>query len=220
MMKKISTLLFVVGVSFVATTLFAQSRIVGEGPVVKKTINVTDFEKIGFAVHGRVILKQGSYHVEVEGQANIIEALNKDVENGKWNIGFENHNRVKNYKDLTFHITMPTIAGIGIAGGGEFSTEGQFTGLGSMDFSIAGSGDIQFAGDAETVKISIAGSGAIKAESLTTKDCKVSIAGSGDCFIGVSDNLKVSIAGSGNVRYKGEPSIKTSIAGSGNVSSM
>lgn len=194
----------------------------GEGPLVKKTLDIDNFESIGLGLQATVYLTQGNnYKVEIEAQQNIIDELNKEVKNGSWSIGFDENYRVNNYKRATVWITMPTIESMAIGGSGDIIGETPFKNLGDLKISIGGSGNITFAGDAEDLKLSIAGSGKIKAEDLKVDNAKVSIAGSGTTYLHVDNgDLDVSIAGSGKVYYKGKAGIKTSIAGSGSVSSI
>ena len=204
-------------------TLSAQAqrwgKINGEGPLIKKELKVDDFNKLGLAVGGRIYLSKGNTQkVEVEGQENIINNIETDVDNGKWSIEFDQ--KVRDYKQLTFYITVPEITGLSIAGSGKITTNDTFDKTSKMDMSIAGAGTIEFNGSTSELKVSIAGSGTVKAEDLKAENCKVSIAGSGDSYVHVDGQLKVSIAGSGDVRYKGSPSVKSSIAGSGNISSL
>ena len=194
-------------------------RISGEGPLVKKELNLENFNKIGLAVGGEVFLSRGNTQkVIVEGQENIINNIETDVDNGKWSIEFDR--KANDYKKLTFYITVPEITGLSIAGSGRITTEDTFGQTSKMNMSIAGAGTIEFNGSTANLKVSIAGSGTVKAEDLQAENGKVSIAGSGNCYIHVNDQLNVSIAGSGDVRYKGSPSVKSSIAGSGNISSL
>lgn len=187
---------------------------------IKKELNLSSFNRFGLAVNGKVYLEKGTQQkVVVEGPQYIIDQLNTEVKDGGWSIGLKNE---KEYQggELVFHITLPEVTGLSIAGQGSIISKNKFTGINELSFSIAGSGDIEFAGDANILKISIAGNGDVNAPDLEAKECKVSIAGSGDCIINVKDELKVSIAGNGAVKYKGSPSIKSSIAGSGSVSSL
>ena len=194
-------------------------KIVGEGPTVEKELQLDDFKKIGLSINAKVYLKKGKQQkVTIEAQQNIIDNIKTEVRRDSWEIKFEE--KVKNYSTVIINITMPTVEGLAIAGSGSIIGQDSFEGLDEIDFSIAGSGDIDFAGSAKELKISIAGSGDIKAEDFSVADCEVSIAGSGDCNISVNENLKVSIAGSGDVNYKGRPRIKSSIAGSGNLKSL
>lgn len=194
-------------------------KIKGEGPKVTQELNVDAFTGIGLSVSGKVVLTKGATQsVKVEGQANMIANLDLEVKEKSWSIEFKD--RAGDYEPLVFYITLPDVHALSIAGSGSIVSQNSFTGLDVLNLSIAGSGDIEFGGSADEVKISIAGSGDIKSEGLKAGSCKVSIAGSGNCFIDVSNALNVSIAGSGDVRYKGNPKVKTSIAGSGRVESL
>ena len=219
--------LLLVGLFLIPATSHAQmwgkrKTITGQGALVKKTLSVSDFEKVGLGLNATLYVTQGnSYKVEIEAQENIINELNKEVEDGSWNIGFGDKVNARDYKKAKVWITMPTVKALSIGGSGEIIGQTPFTNLGDLKLSIAGSGDIEFAGDADDVKLNIAGSGTIKAEDLRVDNAKVSIAGSGTSYIHVNNgDLDVSIAGSGKVYYKGKAGIKTSIAGSGKVSSI
>ena len=227
-MKAIKFLtLFTVCLLLLPTTSEAQRwgkkrSISGEGPLVKKTLDIDGFTNIGLGLSGTLYLTQGNtYKVEIEAQQNIIDELNKEVKNDGWSIGFENGVNAKNYKKVTVWVTLPNVGKASIAGSGAIYSKGAFNNLGDLKLSIAGSGNIEFMGDADFVELNIAGSGKIDARDLKAADAKVSIAGSGTSYIHVDNgDLKVSVAGSGNVYYKGKASIKTSIAGSGKVASI
>lgn len=198
-----------------------RQSISGTGGMVTKTLNIDNFDKVGVALNAKVILTQGnSQSVTVTGQQNIIDILEKDVDGRSWDIGFPSKYKVKNYDKLTIKITMPSFRALAIAGSGEIETNGDFSGLGNVNMAIAGSGDISVGGSAQDIRLEIAGSGSIDVAGLTSTDCDVEIAGSGDCQVNVGGKLDVSIAGSGSVRYKGSPSVSSSIAGSGSVRSM
>lgn len=211
-----------------STTSFAQSwdwgskkTISGEGAVVTKNISLDDFQSIGLSIKAKVIVKKGSQQsISIEAQQNIIDQIQKEVKNGSWEITFGNNVRARDFKDVTINITIPTIKALSIAGAGDIVTADAFDGLDEVKLSIAGAGDIEFLGSANSAKVSIAGSGDVQAEKFTVKDCKVSIAGSGSCYVDVSGELKASIAGSGDVKYKGSPKVSISAAGSGRVTSM
>ena len=50
---------------------------------------------------------------------------------------------------------------------------------------------------------------------LSAKKAGISIAGSGDCTVDVSEMLDAKITGSGNVYYTGAPTVNSRVAGSG-----
>ena len=193
--------------------------ITGQGEIVKKKLNVDNFHSVGLGIHATVYLTQGSSHsVEIEAQQNIIDNLELDVENGSWNI--KGKKRIKEYKAVVIHITMPTVKALSIGGSGKIIGKNEFKNLEELKVSIGGSGEVSLAGSATATSISIAGSGKVDVRQLGSGSSKVNIAGSGDAYVDAKDKLTVSIAGSGSVFYNGKPSIKTSVAGSGKVESL
>ncbi|HKK73493.1 MAG TPA: head GIN domain-containing protein [Saprospiraceae bacterium] len=205
-----------------AQSWISKKSLNGEGLLVKQEMDIEGFTAIGLGIQAEVYLKQGNnYQVEIEAQQNIIDALEKEVDDEQWDISFPNNLRVRNYKKVTIWITMPTLTDVAIGGSGKIIGETPFKGLGDLEISIGGSGMIQLAGDAKDAELNIAGSGTIQTEDLKVNNVEISIAGSGKTYIHVDDgNMDVSVAGSGKVYYKGKARVSTSIAGSGSVKSI
>ena len=224
MSKFIKKMPLLVCLCFLTFALSAQwysgGGIRGEGPTVTKTIDLEKISGLSLGVPGDVHLMEGKRQkIEIKGQKNIIENIERDVRNGVWKIEFDRN--VKKMDDLDIYITLPSFRKLAIAGSGSIIGKDAFNNLEDLSVSIAGSGEIGLEGAAETLEVSIAGSGDVELSDLKVKECEVSIAGSGDCEINVSTRLDVSIAGSGDVKYKGNPGkVKSSIAGSGDVRSF
>lgn len=83
-----------------------------------------------------------------------------------------------------------------------------------------GSGNISIDGTSKNISTTVSGSGDVKIAGLKAESVKVSIHGSGDTEVFASETLDVEIFGSGNVHYKGEPKISSAIHGSGEVSQL
>ena len=104
----------------------------------------------------------------------------------------------------------------GIAGSGKI----ELTNLDQHDIkvSIAGSGTIKATGKVEEVRISIAGSGDADLGGVVSEDVTVKIAGSGNADIAPRDEAEIHIAGSGDVNLHTNPrKVETHIAGSGRI---
>lgn len=86
-----------------------------------------------------------------------------------------------------------------------------------LGLSIAGSGDITAAGQAQSASFSIAGSGDLDASGLRSTDAKVSIAGSGNIKAQATGTASASIAGSGDIAITGGARCQTSKHGSGDI---
>ncbi len=214
------------------------SGIVGEGPIVEKTLDEDDFTGIALSVPAHVELRQGNKQsIVVKGQQNIIDNLKTRVKGNTWHIGFEKG--VRNHDKLKFYITIPTLEKASIHGSGKIEGKGRWSNLEDLDCSIHGSGDIILDVDSKNVACSIHGSGDIRLSgqtkyhevkihgsgdvrnaALSATHGAVKIYGSGTAKIAVQKDLDVSIHGSGDVYYKGSPSLETSIHGSGNVRSL
>ncbi len=220
-MKALSFPIFLFAFLFVLTAQGQKywGSITGEGPVVKEELSLDEFQSVGLGISGTIYLTPGkTQKVIVEGQKNLIDNLKQEVKNGSWNIAFDKN--VQGKTDMKFYITLPTVKTLAIGGSGKIISKEAFNGLGALKLAIGGSGNIEFAGTADSVEISIGGSGSVKAGELKVQTSKVSIGGSGNCYIEVGERLDVSIGGSGSVHYKGRPRINSSIAGSGKLVTM
>lgn len=235
-MKKLNFILV-----FLATTLISYcgdaQTVKGSGSVTSKTISMDKITSIGLGISADVYLRQGAkQEIEIKGQQNIIDLLNKRPNGKSWNIEFERGTRVKSYEQLEIYITLTELENLSIGGSGSIIGKSKFTRVDDLSISIGGSGDvkvdveandiscsiggsgkIKLQGEADELEVSIGGSGDVEAINLDVKECNVSSAGSGNVEINVSDYLKVSLVGSGDVRYSGNPKVKKSIVGSGDV---
>lgn len=226
----------------IATSVTAQNwnwgSVRGEGPVVKETLNVDNFDAFTLAFSGNVYVKQGNTQsVVVEGQRNIIENIRTDVSGSHWKIRFDKS--VRKHEGVNIYITVPTLTQANISGSGNVRSEGRFTGLGDfktwvsgsgdivMDIEadaissgVSGSGDIKLSGTGNSLDISISGSGDVSAENLRVENCTVKISGSGDSSVHATGSLEVRVSGSGDVKYRGNPKVNAKMSGSGEVQPM
>lgn len=213
-----------------------RNTIVGEGPVVEKTIDVPSFTGVNVTFSGDVVFKQGrTQSVRVVGQQNIIDNISTNVKDGYWRLGFRDN--VRKMEKLKVYITVPTLDKVVLSGSGDIDSDGSFNNLGDLvvglsgsgnidlDVSakavkckLSGSGNIELAGSASSQTVQISGSGNVRTYELSTSSCEVGISGSGNCKLNVSNDLDVRISGSGSVNYKGSPRVNTKISGSGSVS--
>ncbi|MCZ6519997.1 MAG: DUF2807 domain-containing protein [Bacteroidetes bacterium] len=207
----------------------------GLGPIISVEIPLDSFDGISLDVAGNVFITQDTIQrVIVESNENIIGGLSTQVNDGLWDIRFRNC--FNHYDKFDVYISVPNLNRVILSGSGNISGEGTFQaeqfdvfilGAGnislmveanSVDLEISGSGNISIAGNTNQLSAVISGSGNILAIDLETKTCTVSIPGSGNCDVYVTEELNVVISGSGSVRYKGEPPIvQTQISGSGTV---
>lgn len=205
---------------------------------------VDPFTEISLRISANVYLEQGpKQNLEIVAKASTLDEIVTEVKDGKLIIRFPNKDFFwKTFQpgEITIHITVPEINGLGISGSGDIIAEDEIktksmemavSGSGNIKLSelnaervkaaISGSGDIIVAGKtaAQDLSVTISGSGNFKGLGYSSDDVSVKIAGSGNVGIEANKNLYVRLAGSGNVTYKGKPMIDQSIAGSGSVRS-
>lgn len=242
-MKQIKFLLFAVAITLTAGGCFINVNdddgffgncVNGTGPIVTRELSVAPFDGIELPISGDVFLKQGpEQEVIAEGKGNIIDEIERDVQSGVWKIEF---NRcVRDIDQLRFFITVPDLRSLRISGSGDVVSENTLViqdleidipGSGNVDLAldaddldidIPGSGRLTLEGLADDTKYRISGSGDVRAFNLECRTADISIPGSGDVEVLVTEFLKVRISGSGDVFYRGYPELDISIAGSGRV---
>ncbi len=206
----------------------------GDGEVITRIIDLPNFDAIHLSSSVYVYLRQGpTQKVEVEGQENIIELLELDVQNDTWDIEFDRC--IRDYKDFKVYITIPEITSVKVSGSGHVIGENEWTGddltlrvsgsgemdlaldVDNLDSKISGSGRMRLEGTTDDFYLKISGSGDYNAFDLEALEGEVNISGSGDVDVRVVDYLKVKISGSGDLRYKGFPALDVNITGSGDV---
>lgn len=206
----------------------------GEGPVVSRELNMPFFRGIDLEVPAKVLITQGpTLRVRAEGYDNIVNAIERDVRNGIWEIEF--NDCVRNIGELTIYVTMPEIASLRISGTGDIIGENFFTtddieliisGTGKIDLGldaddiyarISGTGNIILEGDADELELESTGTGDFRAFQLKLNRADIEITGAGDAEVFVTNYLRVRITGTGDVLYRGNPRIDFNITGTGDL---
>ena len=229
-MKVQSIISWVVIVSsfLLSTTVFAQKT---------ETRQFNSFNSVKIGGNFDVIIQQGSTpNVQITASGvdskEIITEMRGDelvirMEDDRWNW--------KNSYEVDIVITYTTLNGITSSGSSSVVTKStiksdnfklRLSGSGKLkvkvetdelEASLSGSGDIELSGKAKRQDISISGSGDIEALDLSTNSTKISISGSGNAKVAVSEEIEAKVSGSGDIRYQGSPSkqiVKTTGSGS------
>ncbi|AUC79690.1 DUF2807 domain-containing protein [Nonlabens sp. MB-3u-79] len=219
----------------------SNKRIDGNGLIVTKVFNTSDYDKISGRNSLNIVLVEGEEGtITVEAESNIMEHLEVEVKGDRLEIGIEDGYNINTRKGIQVRVPVKNISSLSMAGSGDIrslvklksrSMHISIAGSGDIDVevtseklrvSIAGSGDVKLSGRTEHLDASVAGSGDISAFNLKANNVDASIAGSGDVSVYCNGGeLQASIIGSGDLRYKGTTSkIKKSIMGSGDITKM
>jgi len=206
----------------------------GEDDPVIEILNIDNFDGIKLKIDADVFITQGSEQkVEITAEQNIIDEIERDVDNGTWEIEFDQC--VARYDDIQIIIEMENIELLSVSGSGFIRGENIFN-VDDIDLRISGSGDIDVGLDASSIEgeitgsgkmflegntedfdFDIAGSGDYRAFDLNADKGDIKVTGSGDSEVRVNDELDIRITGSGDVRYKGFPTLDVEVTGSGRV---
>lgn len=226
-MKILSTLLI---------TLFLISGVNAQ----KRTVDVSSFSELSFAVPGTLYIKQGNEtKVVVDCSDEIFDRLEFESrgprlvirKEGRWNWrdGFRK-------SELDVYVTVKNLDALSLSGSGTIEGDNQIktndfelsvSGSGDInldleadyiDISVSGSGDIELTGNAEKIGARISGSGKVDASDMEAKIFKASISGSGNCYANASEEISARVSGSGNIYYSGNPErVDSNSSGSGRI---
>lgn len=191
-----------------------KEKVEGGGAIITESRNVENFYNVSVAGSPNVFIISGAaFDVKVKAYENIIPILETKVQNGTLLIGLKKN--VSN-DNSEIYITMPALSAVTTDGSGNIDTKGNFLGMDYFSATTSGSGMITIEkGSAKNYKISIAGSGDVKSFGFVSEQATVSITGSGDAELSVTQKLKATLNGSGNVYYKGNPVVDAVSSGSG-----
>jgi len=205
-----------------------------------KTSEITDsvFDRIISGGSAEITFHASEeFRVVVTIDENLEEFVEIFTKNNVLNIRTKNGHNISPTK-FTVDLYCPVITGVTISGSGSFRNidtiivstfESNLTGSGKIEGNvecdnysaeITGSGKISIYGIVEDTHISITGSGDFHGNELKTRNATITITGSGNVNICVSDYIKARITGSGNINYGGDPKVDTSVSGSGHIRKM
>ena len=218
-MKKIVTL----SLALLTVATYGQwgKKIKGNGNVVTIERTVGEYDEISSAGWFDVELVEGNEGtLTLKGEENLLEYIKTEVKNGELVIKKE---KGVNLQPSTWKsgikITVPveTIRAVRLSGSGDVVSK---TTLKSDDFmaSVAGSGDVELAIEAQNLKASISGSGDMELEGRAT-NLEVSVSGSGDinAYDLVADNVDAQVSGSADLEVTANKMIRARVSGSGDI---
>lgn len=208
-------------ISFQLSAQWSWEKIEGNGRIKKETRSVSDFTAVGSAGSWDVMIAYGeSNSIQLEGDENLLDYIETNVENGKLSIKAKKNTNLRSKNKITIYVSLTKLTGVSLSGSGDIIGKGKFRNEGTTDFKLSGSGNIQMSFDkVQSAEVSISGSGNIKlAGSANSVNARISGSGNADCSEVICDDAEAQVSGSGNVKLNANKSVDASISGSGNVS--
>ncbi|MDR1368584.1 MAG: DUF2807 domain-containing protein [Dysgonamonadaceae bacterium] len=192
----------------------------GNGNIVSKEIAISDYTEIDAGGVAEIIYEQQtvkSPYLQVNVDENIFPLLDIRVENNKLIIKSKDNGNIQPSR-FKIYTNSVNIERIKLAGSGEVHLKGEVNSR-NMKIDLAGSGDI--IADSlycEQFDMSVAGSGTARLKGACNNS-RFAIAGSGDIKgynFSVQD-LDCKIAGSGDIQITVGRSLNANVAGSGDL---
>lgn len=191
------------------------------GPSVTRNLAWTGGDKLAIEIPGEVTYIQGDTpSVVVTGRKGMVDEVS--LTNGRlsWSddgdhsehvvFGWSNHDR------LRVVITAPSVKSFDLESSADLSIRNYDQP--TFDLNVSGSGDVDAAGQTQTVTVDINGSGDSDLSALRTTDASVDISGSGDLRVAPTGAARIDISGSGDVDLTDRPAnLQQSISGSGDI---
>jgi hypothetical protein len=195
----------------------AAQTVRGSGVAKTETRNLAPFDRIEVAGSFEVTLVDGLAHkVTVEADDNLLDAVSTDV--------IDNELKISSLRSFVSRSPMkvtvesPQQRGLTVSGNAHVTAAA----LRGPSFTLSGSGSAtaKLGGTAESLKVSLAGSGKIDALNLVADKVDVELLGSGTAEVHAVKSLSLMVIGSGTVRYRGNPTISRTAIGVGRVEKL
>lgn len=192
--------------------------VVGSGTPTSIERSVGRFDSVVAASDAVVTVDVGvGPYVTVTADDNLLHLISTDVADGELTIGVVDDASIRPTEPIHVAVGVPDLRTAVLAGSGDMTVRAV---TGDLRGENAGSGDLEVAGDPDTLRLVVNGSGAIDASRVTTGAVDAEIHGSGSVLLGPADRLDARITGSGSVSYAGQPDVTSHIDGSGGVAPM
>lgn len=234
-MRKITIAAVVIAAALMASSCENLGLYVGNGTVASESRSVAAFTSISVEGSGTLRVHKGDQQVTITSDSNILPKITTTVSGTELIIGLEPFTSICDATKLEYDVTLPSLAGVDLAGSGDIvidtfagsSFSGNISGSGTLNADLAydavtlsctGSGDMS--ATIKTAGLSYDCSGSGKASFTgTATSAKLSIAGSGSVNgqALTAQDASINISGSGSVDIRAVASIAANITGSGNV---
>ncbi|WP_347056886.1 DUF2807 domain-containing protein [Blastococcus sp. HT6-30] len=204
------------------------------GPATTQDRVVAGVTGVRLETSGTLSITPGaSPALTVTAGSEIIDTLTSDVEDGVLVLALDG--RPPTLGDVHYSLTVSHLDTLVVAGSGQAvassvpadalsvavdgSGDVEMSGMDIDELHVAltGSGTVEAQGDAITQEVRVEGSGNYAADLLDSAVATVTVAGSGNADVRVTDAITATIRGSGDIRHTGGARVTSTVDGSGEV---
>jgi hypothetical protein len=219
----------------IAVAVF-QEKVEGSGTSATEDRKVGDVTEVELSGIGNLVINQGEMpSLSVTADDNILPHIVTETHGNKLTLYTESGFNLHPKTPITYTLTVPKLAKVGISGAGNVKTEKfvgdaltvKLSGAGNailngvdcrtLTLGLSGAGNATMSGTVEAVTAKVSGAGEINAAALKVRTADIQVSGSGDASVWATEHLKVRVSGAGSIKYKGSPQVDQKISGSGSV---
>jgi hypothetical protein len=235
MKQKKRTVLFILLVTLFISSCVWGPSVKGNGNVIEEQRKTGSFDEIKVTRGINVYISQGeTQKIVVEADENLIKYIETRIEDNALKITTSAN--IRNAKSKKVFVTVTGISGIHSTAGSNVYSETDITcddleissSAGSniklsvntreLDVSANAGSNVFLEGNSEKISAKASSGANIKAEELTTNDCKARASSGANIWITVKSEFDGNASSGGNVYYQGEPrSINIESSSGGNV---
>jgi Putative auto-transporter adhesin, head GIN domain len=187
----------------------------GSGVASSVTRHVGSFSGVELAGSSDVVVRVGAAErVTVHGDTNLLRLVTTEVEGNRLVVATDGSFTA--VAPLYVMVYVPTLDTVSLSGSGGLSVTGVEGRL--LMVTLDGSGALRARGRVDRVDASLDGSGTLDLQRLVARTAYVSVSGSGQVWVNVTESLDASVPGTGSIVYSGNPShVTRNVSGTGDV---
>ena len=189
----------------------------GSGIAATQSRTVPAFTGLELDGGNNVVVQVGPARqsVVVHADSNLLRRVTTRVRAGRLAIGTTPGN-LSAKRPMYVVVTVPSLDRIELQGAGNISVSG--INSERLTVTLSGAGNIDAAGAATKLDVTIGGAGNALLQGLIARDARAALSGQGSIMVTATRSLDASISGTGAIHYRGDPSrVTRRISGSGTI---
>lgn len=210
--------------------------VTGSGNVKTETREISGVTAVELTNSGNLEITQGNVEsLEIEAEDNILPLLTSDVRNGRLVLGVKPNTSIRAMRPIVFRLTVRNLNEIVATASGNITARSleasdltlRVNGSGNLSIDtlnaralkvhLTASGSVTINGAADTLDVTVSGSGSYNGSGLTAGQAIVRTSGSGDAHATVTGDLDATVSGSGSITYAGTSVVRQTDSGSGSI---